>query len=326
MPPLRLQALQKPVLYKDLEENTDAQLPLDIKKLHKRIDDIVVLRLAFLPCSIREEVCSVLGRQVPESWFTAPQSSDNRDQDLSRLRRLQRIVSESRRSRELGRGESGLNWKVHEPLLQLALDQFGGVVESEPSTDARILAAFVPRMQDTNVPTESKIDIALVLDPNAAEGDKPLADLIYRVVMAEPDGKKSSSHTNYQPLHLRPPATFIKTKATGSADEGRTQLGIFVAAQNLRYSSFINRRYATLEEVERPVALTLPHILTSELDWKLYYCCDRRERLDMVGDIDIGDTKNLLGALTLLAVLHEIAKYIAVQFRSWIEDIFSYNE
>lgn len=224
----RLQALEKPVLYEDLDEDVGKQLPYDVQELHKRIDEIVVLRSAFLPGSIREEVCSALGRQVPDSWFTAPQPSDDRDKALEELRQLKGIVLESRRSRELGRGESGLNWKVHEPFLKLALEQYDGMVESEPATDARILPAFIPMTEGTKIPTESKIDIAIVLSPTATGGDKHLADSIRRAVMSEPDGKKSSSHTNYQPLNFRPPATFIETKATGSADEGRTQLGIFV--------------------------------------------------------------------------------------------------
>ncbi|CEJ95238.1 hypothetical protein VHEMI10729 [[Torrubiella] hemipterigena] len=317
-----LESLEKPVFYKDLDEDTANQLPIDIKLLHQRIDEITVLRSAFLPCSIRAEICSALGRQLPDSWFTDSQPSDNHDRDLRVLQRLQHIVGQSRRCRELGRGESGLNWKVHEPLLELALEQYGGEVESEPATDARILPAFVPVTNGARISLESKIDIAIVLDPTINDDDKPLADLIRQTVVSQLDDRKSLSHTNYQPFHLRPPATFIETKATGSAAEGRTQLGIFVAAQNLRFASFLMAKYSH-RKGQLPLSITLPHILTVEHDWKLFYGCDRGLRIEMVGDVSIGDTKSVLGALTLLAVIREIAKYISNEFKAWMQEILN---
>lgn len=165
-----------------------------------------------------------------------------------------------------------------------------------------------------------------MLDPTITGKDEELAKIIQQAVMSQPEGMQSASHTSYQPFNFRPPARFIETKATGSADEGRTQLGIYVAAQHQRFESFIRWRQAVAVKDFEACVITLPHILTVEHDWKLFYGCDRRSCLDMIGDISIGDTKSLLGGYTLLAVLRAIADYIATQFRNWIYDLFATSE
>ena len=307
----QLQALRKPVFYKPLAENANDQLPTDIQRLYNRIDQITVERVAFLPWSVRHEICTARGRKLGDSWFTTPQRTDNREKALLELRRLQHIVSKARQCQELGRSEASWNAKVHEPLLELAFEPFEGTVESEPAPDARILSAFLPLTESQSTTIESKIDFAVVLDPTITDEDRSLAQSIRRTVFAQDVREQSVNQTGYQPLLFRPAATFIETKTTGSADEGRTQLAIFTAALHQRLAVFLDAKF----DIRKPQIITLPQILTLEHDWKLFFGCDRGDHIDMVGDMSVGDTKNLVGAYTLLAVMREIARFVVEDYK-----------
>lgn len=320
---IQLQALKKPVFYKSLDDNATCQLPTDVKQLYNRIDQITVERIAFLPCTIRDEICSATGRNLGDSWFTKPQANDDRDRDLKELRRLQHIVTRARKCQELNRSEASWNAKIHEPFLELVLEPFDSMVESEPVPDARILTAFLPMTDIEGTAVESKIDIALVLDPSIADEDKPLANRIRQAVLSQPAGEQSVNQTGYSPLIFRPAACFIETKTAGSAEEGRIQLGIFAAALQQRLELLVNAKYRTTETEPRPLIITLLHILTLEHDWKLFFGCDRGDYLEMVGDLSAGDTKSLIGAYILLEVMREIARYIVSTYKQWIYNLFT---
>lgn len=54
--------------------------------------------------------------------------------------------------------------------------------------------------------------------------------------------------------------------------------------------------------------ITLPLLLVVEHEWKLFFAYDNRDRLDIVGDMSIGDTKSLVGLHTMMAVLRVLVK------------------
>ena len=54
-----------------------------------------------------------------------------------------------------------------------------------------------------------------------------------------------------------------------------------------------------------------------EYEWKLFFACDRGDRLEIIGDMSIGDTKSIIGLYTILAVLRELADWIRATFEPW---------
>lgn len=49
--------------------------------------------------------------------------------------------------------------------------------------------------------------------------------------------------------------------------------------------------------------ITLPALLIVEHSWVLSFMCDRGDRLEVVGDMPVGDTTTLTGLYTLVAVV-----------------------
>lgn len=56
--------------------------------------------------------------------------------------------------------------------------------------------------------------------------------------------------------------------------------------------------------------ITLPALLTIEHTWVLSFVCERGDRLEIVGDMPLDDTRSLLGSYTLLAVVRELGDWI----------------
>jgi len=56
-------------------------------------------------------------------------------------------------------------------------------------------------------------------------------------------------------------------------------------------------------------------------EWKLSFVCDRGDRLEIVGEMLLGDTSSLLGLYTLVAVVRELGDWIEGPFRLWISDL-----
>ncbi|EFZ03046.2 Methyltransferase type 11 [Metarhizium robertsii ARSEF 23] len=327
-----LQALKKPVFYMPLYDNATDQLPADVQKLYSRIYQIAVERDAFLPHIIRDEICAATGRHIKGSWFTTSpteQGSMSRDEDrsiaLKELEKLKDIVSDARDSQALNRSEASWNMEVHGPLLKLALKPFSSV-KRELATTARILPPFVPTSDGAGQAVESKmIDFVLVLaldNIQTSSADKALAERIRDTVLSEPRDMQSVNQTQYQPVQFRPIGSMIETKVTGSAEEGRIQLGVSTAAWHQRIGAFLEAKRSAFPEEDRRAIATLPQLLVLEQEWKLYFACDRGNCLEMVGDMSVGDNKSLIGAYIVVAVVREIARYMTSTYKEFITHVF----
>ncbi|KAJ2891596.1 hypothetical protein MKZ38_000187 [Zalerion maritima] len=312
-----LQALDKPVHYVALEDNATQQLPVDAQSLYNRIYDITVEHDSFLPCKARTQICSAIGRQLRDSWFRDKEGDQARAQaDLHSLREIETAARECLR---LGRSEAAWNLEVHGPLLKLALAQHRRACR-ELVTTARIAVPCVPSTSGRGGGgyVESKmVDFALVLalenDLGLDEDDERLASLIQNAVWSQPADMQFINQTQYPPLQFRPVAISIETKAAGLAEDGRVQLGVWTAAWHRRISSWSLSDKATI--------ITLPLLLVVEHEWKIFFACDRGDRLEIIGDMSIGDTKTLLGLYTIISVLRELADWVEGPFRTWFAGV-----
>ncbi|KAK0753815.1 hypothetical protein B0T18DRAFT_424302 [Schizothecium vesticola] len=212
-------------------------------------------------------------------------------------------------------------YRVHEPLLELALASRRESVVCENATSARILPCFLPSLG-----TAGAKMVDFVLAPNLASD--PALDsaiqtrLLQRAKQMKPPGLASAflcvNQTDYHPLTRFPAAITVETKvAGGNLEEGRMQLGIWTAAWHKRMETLgITGRTSPL-----PLP-TLPLILTYEHEWSLYFAVDHVKRIDIYGPMSIGKTDNIPHIYQLLAVLRLLVAWVDTEFRSWVINAF----
>ncbi|KAH6881068.1 hypothetical protein B0T10DRAFT_494742 [Thelonectria olida] len=334
-----LQALEKPIRYVALKDNATDQLPTDVQLLYNRIYDITVEHDAIFPHYARKEISDAIRRTKKDSWFYRERTSEEgkvqkvdehvaRSRALAELQTLKDIESEAHDCLYLGRAEAAWNLDVHGPLLKLALAQHH-CVKKELVTTARIASPFLPPMSIRGNSVESKmIDLVLVLgfDDETSDSDKRLAELIREKVWSQPGDKQFVNQTQYPPLQFRPVAVSIETKAAGSAEEGRLQLGVWTTAWHQRMNDFFDSGSTKPRERAKPSIVTMPLLLIVEHDWKLFFACDRGDRLEIVGEMSVGDTSTLIGLYTIVAVLRQLADWVDSTFRNWIIDALDLPE
>ncbi|KAH8662647.1 hypothetical protein BGZ61DRAFT_368597 [Ilyonectria robusta] len=334
--PQSLRALEKPIEYVALEDDAAAQLPADMQSLYNRIYEITVEHDRFLPQNAREDVQSILRRNIRDDWFMSADAGEANADDVAQnegeqhdasaeLQALKKIESAARDSMRLGRSEGAWNIEVHGPLLDLALSRHRCVMK-EYVTTSQIAPAFIPPTTGGgNLVTGKMVDFVLVLAPDdehSSVADTKFANLIHRTVLAQPGGVQYINQTQYPPLQFRPISVSIETKASGSAEEGKLQLGVWSAAWHQRMRALLNSGATKSTDGERRI-ITLPLLLVVGHEWKIFFACDRGDHIDIVGDMSIGDTKNIIGLYTVMAVLAELARWSTSVFGEWITDVLT---
>jgi len=342
-----LVALKKPIYHVPLDDKKKEQLPEDVRVLYNRLYDITVEHEGVAPWEIREEINGQLARPWRESWFkrretpSAPSGADavaeeEEYRDLARveLRALRKIKRTAWKCRERGRSEAAWNTMVHAPLLQLALNRPEYAhVGWEVVTTAQIAKHFVPRMGDfapTEFADKKMVDLAMVLEPDVSddsEGEEEakqqnleqrfrhLAHAIQRVVRSQPYDRQSINQSMYTPLLEWPIGISIETKAVGANEAGRVQLAIWTAAWHERIKDLMMTTGTWSSDT---LFITMPLLLIVEHNWVLSFACDRGDRLEVVGEMTLGETASLKGLYTLVAVLRELAVWMQGRFAEWM--------
>jgi hypothetical protein len=214
---------------------------------------------------------------------------------------------------------------VHAPLLHLALDRPEYAhVGWEVVTTAQITKPFVPPMGDfapTEFADKKMVDLAMVLEPEVncdSEGEEQvagqddaaleqrfrrLANAIQRVVRSQPHDRQTINQSMYTPLLDWPIGISIETKADGANEAGRVQLAIWTAAWHERMKDLMMTAGTWSSDTR---FITIPLLLIVEHNWVLSFACDRGDRLEIVGEMTLGETASLKGLYTLIAVLREL--------------------
>ena len=212
------------------------------------------------------------------------------DHVLFQLRReftiLQEVVSTTREYTRIPRSEAAWNGAIHCPLLRLATAHIDHVTV-EDITRATISPKCSPDGKEfgygnggraTLASGTKMVDYALVLSaptsfPSLSRAfGGPLGhawlDFVGRQHAINPGMPSSFNQTEYPPLRYSPAGLFVETKVdSGSQNEGRTQLGMWVAAWFKRVNAF------HLSEPVRPPVV--PVLLVYNETWDLYFAADR---------------------------------------------------
>jgi hypothetical protein len=173
------------------------------------------------------------------------------------------------------------------------------------------------------------VDFVLALDPDppsSAERDdsaryRRLAQAIKRTVQSQPKDQQTINQTEYTPLWHTLIGVSIETKADGSNVDGRIQLATWTAAWHHRMRRLMDEAGSGGQVSGRVV--TLPVLLIVEHIWALSFVCDRGDRLEVVGEMHLGDTRTLTGLYTLVAVVQELGDWVEGPFCEWIEHVLA---
>lgn len=206
------------------------------------------------------------------------------------------------------------------PLLEHALSEHP-TVHAVPSMTATMAPGFAPATNGRgggNVIESKMIDFALVLwlsqgKPLRAEGaddDTRLVTAIANKVWTQPADSQTVNQTNFAPLQFAPIGCNVETKLSTSNTDGRLQLSVWTASWFYRMQSFL--------PADCPW-VTIPLLLVVEHDWWISFACHRGNRIEILEEVKIGDTKSLISLYQLNAVLREVAGWIATTYRRWIE-------
>lgn len=103
-------------------------------------------------------------------------------------------------------------------------------------------------------------------------------------------------------------------------EEGRTQLATWTAAWHERMRRFIDN---TGDGGRDNRVITLPVLLIVEHSWVLFFMYDRGNKLEVVGDLPLGDTRTLIELYTLVAIVQELGDWIAAPFCEWMEHVLA---
>ncbi|KAJ4313170.1 hypothetical protein N0V84_009549 [Fusarium piperis] len=239
--------------------------------------------------------------------WALPGIQDGIDWDFDfELKMLERVRDRTETCIAENVSEPSWNSRVHEPLLDVALAPFNGIVGHWDVTKATIDKDYVPQ-HVPGIDLQSKmVDFCLTLDDG---------DIIHAAKeRLRPSNHRMINHTEYQALRFRPIAISIETKTPdGSSQEARTQLSVWTTAY-----------VAWLRELARVsiggIDLTLPILTVRGGQWELSFIIDRVDAIDMVTLPPIGDTRSIVDCYKVVALIRSLAVWSATVFRKWMMD------
>ncbi|KAH6977658.1 hypothetical protein EDB80DRAFT_738227 [Ilyonectria destructans] len=331
-----LMVMEKPVYHELLEDDELDRLPPDVLPLFLSIQDITIEHKSFLPSEIKQHLKPLIPR-AKDDWFhrpndvSIPDSTCNAlpspaDMALAELNTLREIKAEAKICQLSGDSELSWNISVHAPILRHALSTHP-TVRVQPSMSAKIATPFAPPTggRGGGSVIESKmIDFSLILwlnrgrphcapEDKVSEADARLIGAIAERVWAQPGDCQTVNQTMFPPLQFAPIACNIETKISTSSEDAQLQLSVWTAAWY--------ERMRQLLPADGPM-VSLPLINVVGHDWKISFASVKEERIEIIGEHLIGDTRTMQGLYTLIAALRRIADWITTTYREWAERAF----
>ncbi|KAL9564063.1 hypothetical protein ACKAV7_011837 [Fusarium commune] len=241
------------------------------------------------------------------------------------LEDLLEIRNDALLCRSSNASEAAWNSDVHSPLLKLALKPFKRpLIRRHVLTSTPINPEFVPPMRECSFYDKvgsKMVDYGIALHPDE---NSALGQAIRRALQQLLTSMNYLNHVAYDPIKYAANAVSIETKAGSKGpQEARSQLGIWISSWSFRMHQLLDGRKIPADVGEAGESRTLipvPVIIVIEHVWTLSFACDRGHRIDIIGDVPIGNTKSLDGLLILIAVIRRLACWIQGDFQSWLQE------
>ncbi|KAL6400034.1 hypothetical protein AUP68_15725 [Ilyonectria robusta] len=146
----------------------------------------------------------------------------------SKFKTVQKIVRRTEECELENVSEVSWNARVHELLLEIALEPFGKSISHWDVTKAPMNKLYLPRHGSGSDLQAKMVDFYICLG-----GNSTTAAIRHRLKKA--GDCYSINHSPYQPLRYRPIAISIETKTPdGSGQEAKTQVSVWAAAYMAR--------------------------------------------------------------------------------------------
>jgi hypothetical protein len=303
-------------------------VPADITHLYRRLSDLRD-SFAIIPWLVHEKVAQLCPTRTIHKHMLQDRGSSGGGADgddawilqKQQLDELLYVMHEAEQCSKEIASESAWNVKVHGPLLRLALCQRPSLC-FEVVTHATICPSFLPASHSTGQTQSARIvDFTINLCP----GVDPKSEM-HRAIVAQvsnqPADTRTVNHTLYGPLRFKPCTTAIETKASSNnSDDGIVQLALWASAHLTRL-----RRLARNKDDYK--AITLPLIRTAGHYWYFLYAVESwdldeqqqehaQQRLEIQGEVLIGNTADIVGLYTLLWSLRALAEWSEETFEPW---------
>ncbi|KAF2811515.1 uncharacterized protein BDZ99DRAFT_384502 [Mytilinidion resinicola] len=180
-------------------------------------------------------------------------------------------------------------------------------MEPKIITHARPIKDFLPRIGKQYI--ESKlVDLAVNLIPPTG------IDMNQWLTYQPPKYRTVNQSLSASLTHNPTVITIEVMTSQGTEVAAMVQVGIWVSAWHERVQRLRDSRLSTV---------TLPVIITSVHEWKLYFAVDRGESIEMLRfPGEIGGTLSLQKIYRLLAVLRRLGKYGMDVYEPWFLDTF----
>ncbi|KAH7169697.1 uncharacterized protein B0J16DRAFT_351742, partial [Fusarium flagelliforme] len=275
------------------------------KHIHKTYDAIfsIVNNIGFIPSAVRQQL-EDNDEDVLDQWFFNGEGEDV----LKEFTELRAIQAEAAAVQVEEASEGTWNLEVHGPLLKLAFKPFSRL-RRKLLTHASISKPFIPSTSESSYYPTTKtkmIDWGISIFP-----PETIAEHISRMINNLPVSQRSINQTIYGPVRNTPIALPIEIKiASGSLEEARGQLGLWIAAWYTRMNALKSCNEGMI---------AMPMIIVMEHEWKLLFAVDRRESIDIVESLAMGNTMDLQGLYKIVAVLRVLGRWMEAEYLEWLE-------
>ena len=226
---------------------------------------------------------------------------------------------------------------------QLACSVSGGTMSSTPSLydDGSQSSAPIYENSHTRVGSK-KVDFVVALD---LPEDDPLALVLRELTQVEitqpPFPPLHTSQTSFHPVKDQLLPIAIETKRSVPASDPLDQVQIWTAAFHRRMEKLRSIRGIRLlnrtaqqqqqqqredekekEQGSRKLLPTLPLLIVTGSQWKLYYAIDRGDHIDLSSPCVLGSTDSIMDVYVLLACLKALRQWVETVFYDSMRDYF----
>ncbi|KAG6037737.1 hypothetical protein E4U41_004830 [Claviceps citrina] len=195
-------------------------------------------------------------------------------------------------------GEPSWNTELHVPMMEWVLrpNRQRRLVDYTYCTGAQIVKSYKPRQSPSNM-----VDFCMVIRPPQESLEAQRIDTV-RLHRAD----VTINHTDHGILHKSPIAVSFETKRPGAnLDKATVQMGTWHSSQ----------WRSILKEGIKPLALEfLPGVIISGHTWRFVASTLENDRSVFYTHIELGNTSNEFGIITLLVVLQHLA--------AWAENVY----
>lgn len=157
------------------------------------------------------------------------------------------------------------------------------------------------------------VDFALTLEP---EGPDQAA--ITHLLASQATPLRYLNQTTYGPLRFRPGPIAIETKAAAASETGESQLAIWTKAWRTRMG-LLGATHIPFQ----PLVRVYDHVWVVLFAWDDDNATDalaqdeKGDRLVLLGELQIGDTRSILGVYKILKAIRQLATWLESDFYKW---------